>query len=386
MEEREAALVLACTAGIGPATASELLRYFGSYAAVVEAAAGRAGSGGALPHDLRARLAETIASGRHRAELTTARRAGARFAAPGDPDYPELLAGIARAPIGIFVKGVPLGPLLPAIAIVGTRSPTPRGVAFARALAADVARVGITVVSGLARGIDTAAHRGALDAGGPTVAVLGSGIAQTYPPENAGLAREIASSGAVVSEFPPMQEARPAAFPQRNRIISGLSMGVVVVEAGARSGALITAARALEQGREVFAVPGPVDEPQSRGPNGLIKRGARLVEGIEDVLDELEAAWGPFGHAVIGFGVSGASGSAAPGAPGQREAPDGPPGPGGPAGRVAGVLSMTPLAADQIAARLGEPVERVLSCLLSLELEGLAAAVPGGRYVRGRRS
>jgi DNA processing protein len=373
VEEREAALALACTPGVGPATASELLGRFGSYAAVVEAAAGRGGPGGVLPHDLRARLAETVASGLHRAELETARRAGARFAAPGDPDYPELLAGIVRAPIGIFVKGAPLGALLPAIAIVGTRSPTPRGVAFARALASDAARAGITVVSGLARGIDTAAHRGALDAGGPTVAVLGSGIAQIYPAENAGLAGKVASSGTVVSEFPPMQEARPAAFPQRNRIISGLSMGVVVVEAGARSGALITAARALEQGREVFAVPGPVDEPQSRGPNGLIKRGARLVEGIGDVLEELEAAWGPFGHGAIGSGEVGLHGSAPSGAP------------GGPAGRVAAVLSMTPLSADEIAARLGEPVERVLSCLLSLELEGLAVAVPGGRYVRGRR-
>jgi DNA processing protein len=375
VEEREAALALACTVGVGPATASELLREFGSYAAVVEAAAGRCGSGAALPHDLRARLAETVASGRHRAELETARRAGARFAAPGDPDYPDLLAGIARAPIGIFVKGVPLGSILPAVAIVGTRAPTPRGIAFARTLASDIARAGVTVVSGLARGIDTAAHRGALDAGGPSVAVLGSGIAEIYPPENAGLAREIASSGTVVSEFPPMQEARPAAFPQRNRIISGLSMGVVVVEAGVRSGALITAARALEQGREVFAVPGPVDEPQSRGPHGLIKSGARLVEGIEDVLEELEAAWGPFAHGVtVGSGEAGAGGLGV-------TSPD----PGSPTGRVAGALSVAPLSVDEIAARLGEPVERVLSCLLSLELEGLAAAVPGGRYVRGRR-
>lgn len=377
MEEREAALVLACTVGVGPAIASDLLKRFGSYAAAVEAATGRGRAGGPLPDDLRARLAGTVASGRHRDELAVAKRAGARFAAPGDPDYPDLLAGIARAPIGLFVMGVPLASLLPAVAVVGTRSPTARGAAFARALAADISRAGITVVSGLARGIDTAAHRGALDAGAATVAVLGSGVAQVYPRENARLAREIASTGAVVSEFPPMQEARPAAFPQRNRIIAGLSMGVVVVEACARSGALITAARALEQGREVFAVPGPVDEPQSRGPNGLLKRGARLVEGIEDVLDELDAAWGPFGRDAAGSPESCGTG--------RREAPDGPHGPGGPAGRVAGVLSMTPLAPDEIAARLGEPVERVLSCLLSLELEGYAAAVPGGRYVLTRR-
>jgi DNA processing protein len=252
---------------------------------------------------------------------------------------------------------------------VGTRSPTPRGAAFARALAADLARAGLAVVSGLARGIDTAAHRGALEAGGRTVAVLGSGIARPYPPENEALAREVAVSGAVVSEFPPEQDPRPAAFPQRNRIISGLSAGVVVVEAGLRSGALITAARALEQGREVFAVPGPVEEPGSRGPHALLRRGARLVEGVEDVLDELDAAWGPFGSAS-------APHTAAPSAEVAAE---------GPAARVAALLSMTPVSPGELAARLGEPVEKVLSHLLALELDGLAAPAPGGRFVRGRR-
>ncbi len=271
VEEREAALVLACTSGLGPAIASELLKRFGSYAAAVEAAAGPGPAGGASAG--RPQGEARRAPSRRGAIWSSsriARRAGARFAAPGDPDYPDRSGG-HRSPADRPLREGRRrsGRCSPAVAIVGTRSPTPRGVAFARALASDIARAGITVVSGLARGIDTAAHRGALDAGGRTVAVLGSGVAELYPPENARLAREIASTGAVVSEFLPTQEPRPAAFPQRNRIISGLSMGVVVVEAGARSGALITAARALEQGREVFAVPGPVDEPQSRGPNGL---------------------------------------------------------------------------------------------------------------------
>ena len=289
----------------------------------------------------------------------------------GDPDFPRALTAIARPPIGIFVQGACLGSMPPMVAIVGTRAATPRGLAFARALASDLARAGVAVVSGLARGIDTAAHRGALEADGTTVAVLGSGVVRPYPPENVGLAREIAARGAVVSEFAPTQEARPATFPQRNRIVSGLSAGVVVVEAGARSGALITAARALEQGREVFAVPGPVDEDQSRGPNGLIKRGAKLVESVEDVLEELAPAWGPFAAQEPCASGDGA----APAVPrGELEA------------GVVQALSTTPLSADAIASRLREPIERVLSCLLALELEGAARAVPGGLYVRGRRA
>jgi DNA processing protein len=318
---------------------------------------------------LAARLRDVVSSARHLADLRTAARAGARFVLKGDGEYPAVLAAIARPPIGVFVQGADLSSLQPAVAVVGTRSPTPRGAAFARALAADLARAGLAVVSGLARGIDTAAHRGALEAGGRTVAVLGSGIARPYPPENEALAREVAVSGAVVSEFPPEQDPRPAAFPQRNRIISGLSAGVVVVEAGLRSGALITAARALEQGREVFAVPGPVEEPGSRGPHALLRRGARLVEGVEDVLDELDAAWGPFGSAS-------APHTAAPSAEVAAE---------GPAARVAALLSMTPVSPGELAARLGEPVEKVLSHLLALELDGLAAPAPGGRFVRGRR-
>jgi DNA processing protein len=372
---------------VGPAAAEALLSVCGSYAAAVASVAAGGAACGVLKPPLASRLREVVSSGRHLACLDDASRAGGRFVARGDPGYPTVLARIARAPIGVFVQGASPASLLPAVAVVGTRSPTPRGAAFARALAGDLARAGLSVVSGLARGIDTAAHRGALEAGGRTVAVLGSGIARPYPPENGALAREIAESGAVVSEFPPEQDPRPAFFPQRNRIVSGLSAGVVVVQAGPRSGALITAARALEQGREVFAVPGPVEEPGSRGPHALLRRGACLVEGVEDVLDELEAAWGPFGSAGARPGACGdVPNDARGGGPGSGPpATTGDEGPGGHPGRVAALLSMTPASPGELAARLAEPVEKVMSWLLTLELEGLAAPAPGGRFVKGRR-
>ena len=174
-----------------------------------------------------------------------------------------------------------------AVAIVGTRTASPSGRLAAESLARDLTVQGITVVSGMARGIDTAAHRGALAAGGRTIAVLGSGLDVIYPPENIGLFNELSERGAVVSEFAFGTGPLQMNFPARNRVISGLSLGVVVVEAANDSGSLITAGHALEQGREVFAVPGPVEQEGSRGPHKLIKQGAKLVETVRDILDEL---------------------------------------------------------------------------------------------------
>jgi DNA processing protein len=335
------------------------------------------------------------------AELELARRARARFALPGDDDYPDVLLEIAHAPVGVFVSGETLGGLAPMIGVVGTRTPTPRGAAVATELAADLVRAGLTVVSGLARGTDTRAHEGALDAGGRTVAVMGCGLATVYPPENAGLARDIAASGSLVSEFPMLAEPRPGCFPRRNRIISGLSAGVVVVEAAAKSGALITAARALEQGREVFAVPGPVDEPLSAGPNRLIKAGAKLTEDAGDVLDELERAWGPFPVARSDWtSTSGARPvdmACHAVAPGERPAPGagrGEASAGGCVGRpdvslhrrVLSLLSLTPVSVDELVAGTGAPVAVVLSALLKLELACEAEPSPGGRFVLGSRA
>jgi DNA processing protein len=384
--EREAAVAIVLADGAGPATAARLVDEFGSYAAALEAVAGGARADGIKPGVLTA-LRDGAAGRSWEAELALAHRAGARFAVPGDGDYPEVLSEIAGAPVGLFVSGGPLGMLTPMVGVVGSRTPTPRGSSVATRLAADLARAGVTVVSGLARGVDTRAHEGALAAGGPTVAVLGCGLACIYPPENAGLARDIAANGALVSEFPMRSEPLPGCFPRRNRIISGLSAGVVVVEAAARSGALITAARALEQGREVFAVPGPVDEPLSAGPNRLIKAGAKLTEDAADVLDELERAWGPF--PVEGAGLGGPESEGRGTEPSQdagrgleppRDAPcetleD----------HLLEAVSRGAASVDELVESSGAPVERVLSTLLVLELADRVARSPGGRFVPGER-
>jgi len=395
--EREAAMALALTYGVGPAIAARLRRAFGSYLGAVTAIGGGAVLTGLIP----ARIAAAVRSGVSRRswvdELELARRARARFALPGDDDYPDVLLEIAHAPVGIFVSGETLGGLAPMIGVVGTRTPTPRGAAVATELAADLVRSGLTVVSGLARGIDTRAHEGALDAGGRTVAVLGCGLSCVYPPENAGLAHDIAERGSLVSEFSMLAEPRPGYFPRRNRIISGLSVGVIVVEAAAKSGALITAARALEQGREVFAVPGPVDEPLSAGSNRLIKAGAKLTEDAGDVLDELERAWGPFpvvrsDWKSASYGRSDDTVCHAV-APGERPTPGAGRDEASEDGRadvplrrrVLSLLSLKPVSVDELVAGTGAPVAAVLSALLKLELAGEAQSSPGGRFVLGER-
>lgn len=213
--------------------------------------------------------------------------AGVRVIVWGDADYPSRLQQIASAPPVLYIRGTLEPGDETAVAIVGARHATAYGETMARELAAALARRGLTIVSGLARGIDAAAHRGALEGGGRTVAVLGSGLDQIYPAEHRGLADQVAAAGAVISEFPLGTAPLRLHFPRRNRIISGLSLGVIVVEAGVGSGALITAHHALEQGREVFAVPGRVHARYSEGCNRLIKAGAKLVETWEDVLSEL---------------------------------------------------------------------------------------------------
>lgn len=205
-----------------------------------------------------------------------------------DDGYPKNLRFIHYPPALLYVQGNILPDDSIALAIVGSRRATYYGLHHAEKLAFELASRGIVIVSGLALGIDSAAHRGALKAKGRTIAVLGSGLNRIYPPENAGLAEQIAEAGAVISEFSPESPPLRRNFPCRNRIISGLSLGVVVVEAAKRSGALITARFALEEGREVFAFPGRIDSWTSSGTHGLIKQGAKLVESIEDIIDELE--------------------------------------------------------------------------------------------------
>jgi DNA processing protein len=230
-----------------------------------------------------------VAVARERAgvALTRAGQAGIGCLTAAAVDYPPLLTQIPDPPIVLWCVGRADRLAGPAVAVVGARQASRAGLDMARTLGAELAAAGLVVISGLARGIDGAAHEGALGAGGTTVAVLGCGVDVTYPPEHRDLMRRISDTGAVISEFPPGAPPLPNHFPLRNRIISGLSHAVVVVEASERSGSLITAKAALEQGRDVLAVPGPVAAGRNRGGHALIKDGARLVETVEDVLEEI---------------------------------------------------------------------------------------------------
>ena len=222
-----------------------------------------------------------------RREIDRAAKTGVTLITPDDPAYPEGLRHIHDAPLVLYVKGRLTEMDKYAIAMVGSRTASPYGLEVAEGMGRTLASSGLTVISGMARGIDTASHRGALTAGGRTIAVLGSGIDVPYPAANRGLMQAIETSGAVISEFPFGTKPHKENFPMRNRIISALSLGTVVVEAALDSGSLITVAYALEQGKEVFAVPGNVTSANSRGTNDLIKKGARMVERAEDVIEEL---------------------------------------------------------------------------------------------------
>jgi len=220
-------------------------------------------------------------------ELGKVSRMGARIISLLNDDYPELLKNIANPPVVLYVKGTLQKDDVQAVAVVGSRLATNYGLQQAEKLSCSLAQKGLTIVSGLASGIDSAAHKATIRAGGRTIAVLGCGLDVIYPPKNSALYFDIAASGAVISEFQLGTSPERGNFPRRNRLISGLSLGTIVVEAAARSGSLITASYALEQGREVFAVPGSVNAPTSKGTNKLLKQGARLVEDADDIISEL---------------------------------------------------------------------------------------------------
>jgi DNA processing protein len=280
-------LRLSLAKDVGPITFARLMEAFGDPRAVFESTVGRLTDVEGVGEKTAANIL-AVSERQVDAELELVAKQGARLVALGDEDYPADLARIFDPPVVLYVRGE-LKRVEPAVAIVGSRSASFYGRKQSRRIASGLAGYGFAVVSGGARGIDASAHEGALEAGGRTIAVLGTGLACTYPPENADLMVRIASSGAVVSEFPMLFPAAAGNFPRRNRIISGLSLGVVVVEAAEKSGALITAKHAMEQNREVFAVPGPVDSPNSRGCHRLLRDGACLVEGPADVVE----AFGP---------------------------------------------------------------------------------------------
>lgn len=371
----EAWFRLAHAPGVGRSAARALLAAFGSASAVLAAP----------PAARRAVVPERVAAALEQVALeqADALQAVQRWLAEdpahqvitlGDTRYPPALLQTADPPVLLYADGDPTVLARPSIAIVGSRHATPAGLQHARAFAQELAAAGWTVVSGLARGIDAAAHEGALQGQGLTAAVVGTGLDTVYPTAHRALARRIADRGVVISEFAPGTPPLAAHFPQRNRIIAGSCAGVLVVEAALQSGSLITARMAAEAGREVFALPGSIDSPQSRGCHALIKQGAKLVETLEDILDELApggAARRPSGDVADRDGTL------------DREEAD----EGGAAASdpVLRALGHDPATLDALCARLGWPVPELSARLLELELRGDVARLPGGLYQRTRR-
>ncbi|HEY6292703.1 MAG TPA: DNA-processing protein DprA [Terriglobia bacterium] len=363
--------------GLGIRSAQKLVEHFGSPEAVYAASLTALEGCG-----LAARVAERLRGGAGLAEaereMVEAEKLGCQLAVFGSPGYPPLLKQIADPPLALYVRGD--GALLArhAVAMVGTRRPTAYGSSVAHRLAADLARRQIVIVSGLARGIDSASHRGALEVQGKTVAVLGCGVDVVYPRESKRLTEQIIESGAVVSEFPLGTSPQPENFPIRNRIISGLALGVVVVEAAEYSGSLITARLASEQDREVYAVPGNITSAQSFGPNLLIKQGAKLVDNWMDVVEEFPAAvrtqlvpsregfeTGEGAETPTLFEPALTSGLSED----QKAVYDAP--------RADQALFI-----DSIFGQVALPQPRVLSALLELEINGLVRQLPGKNFVR----
>lgn len=358
-------LLLTLIPGIGPLTRRRLLAQFGSPESVLSASVGQLqGVQGIGP-----KLAQTILKSREEIDvdqqLRLARDNNINILLESHEDYPPLLKEIHDPPGVLFTQGKLQSEDRLAVAIVGTRHASQYGKKQATRLATSLAQAGITVVSGMARGIDTAAHQAALSAGGRTIAVLASGVLQPYPPENAKLAQQIATQGCVLSETAPTMPPMSGMFPQRNRIISGLTLGAIVVEAADRSGALITARHAWEQNREVFAVPGSVDSRVSNGPHRLIRDGAKLVSSIEDVLEEL----GPLAH------VSERADGSIVRVPAEvtlNEVEN----------KVLQAIQTEGSLIDDVTEASGLPVHRVLSTISVLEMRSLIRRVGGNRIAR----
>ena len=377
-DELRAWLRLLMTPGVGNETARQLLAAFGSAPAIFEQSAAvlRDAASERLvraiqsePEDLKTQLDATLAW------LDAA--ADRCVATLGDAQYPSALLNIADPPLMLYMLGSLVGPAadgcglqaLPCLAVVGSRNPTPQGHIHAREFSQALGAAGWCVVSGLALGVDGAAHDGALLGGGHTVAVVGTGLDRVYPKKHLSLAHRIAARGLIISEFPLGTPPLTANFPRRNRLISGLSQGTLVIEAATQSGSLITARLAAEQGKEVFAIPGSIHSPQSRGCHLLIKQGAKLVESAQDVLEELP----PVPVSVTGQSADGQAPARAP-APEARPAAGEHP--------LLKAMGFDAASLDALQARSGLPTTELLAQLLELELLGVVARLPGGHFVR----
>jgi DNA processing protein len=313
-------------------------------------------------------LADAICNARHDdlvdRVIEHSEQHGVRILIPEDDEFPALLKEIADPPLLLFIRGALKPEDQLSIGIVGTRHPTHYGRVVSEGLARSLSRAGLTIVSGLARGIDAYAHRAALEVGGRTIAFLGSSVSDVYPSEHSELAEEIATIGAVISETDPFSKPKAGVFPQRNRLISGMSLGVIVVEAAQRSGALITATHAGEQGRDIFAVPGPVNSRMSQGCNRLIRDGAILIQDAQDVLDHL----GPLFESVQIAPDKVVRNPVELKLNEQEQS-------------VLQAIESIPSDIDEVIVRCGLSVSRVLSTVSALEMRGLIRRV-GGRSVQ----
>lgn len=298
-------------------------------------------------------------------DLEWLNRSGARLVTLLDPDYPSLLKELSDAPAALYARGDVSLLGTPQLAMVGSRNPSTEGRRNAEDFAAYLAGCGLTITSGMALGIDAASHRGALKAGGKTVAVWGTGLDKPYPPRHREFAEEIAAAGLIVTEFPPGTPPLPGHFPRRNRIISGLAVGTLVVEAARQSGSLITARLASEQGREVFAIPGSIHNPMSRGCHRLLREGAKLVESAGDILEELAP--------LLKLELPPMTADTGP----EAVAPEDPE-----YKLLLNSLDFAPTSVDALVERTGLTPDVVSSMLLMLELQGQVEASPGGRYSR----
>ncbi len=379
-------LALRMVPGLGTRKAGQLIGIFRTPQAIFRASPSEL-EGAGLP----ASVARSVASGCAFEEAVTQRQkmleAGAVLVPLTDPAYPPRLREIFDPPPLLFARGrlELLETLM--LAIVGTRRPTAYGTAAAGRLARDLASAGLTIVSGMARGIDTAAHKAALEAGGDTVAVFGCGVDELYPAENRKLAAQIAEKGLIISEFPMAAPPYPQNFPVRNRIISGLSLGVLVVEGGEYSGSAITAKLAAEQNREIFAIPGNITSKMSWGPNLLIKQGAKLVQEWNDVVVELAAEDRRrlASRCRNRLNLNGYSESESSGASGSSDGDEGSPDGRNPAGKaVLGALSvdMGVQLDDLIETLPGIPSSEIIAALFELELSGLVRQLPGKTFLR----
>jgi DNA processing protein len=358
-------LRLCLVSGVGPRILTALITYFQTPQAVLAADVSQLQQVEGVGY----RLAQSIAVAKQEIdlspELAACQSTGIQMVSRAATGYPRLLLEIPDPPGVLFLQGDLQAADSLAIAVVGSRNATRYGVTQAERIAAGLARAGVTVVAGLARGIDAVAHRAALAAGGRTLAVMGGGLLKIYPPEHADLARQISEQGCLISEMPPRYVATRHAFPRRNRIISGLTLGTLIVEAAERSGALITARQAMEQNRDVFAVPGPVDNRNSRGCHALLRDGAILVESVEDILDAL----GP----LVETNQQEDGREIRHPAELQLNATE---------TSVLQAIGTDPTLVDQIVQLTELPTQRVLSTLSVLEVRQLIVRLPGGTVTR----